>query len=431
MRAACCVLVLVSLVCGPESCEREDGPATEQPRGAVGSERAVFTWRAPPAQMVTRKRPLLVNYHHMALPDGRVSRKEDRLAQWDLLILNHDNVARERLSLAVMRQTHPDIILLAWVPLQAPHDGLSPGVPPRGPRDWYARDTAGEYLSPHWGGHLMNPWLQDYAWPRHVLAYIEKTCLGSDGYDGVMLDCLWEDPPGGMDVNGDHRRDDEDIRAWQEGTLWLLRTLRERHPKILIVGNGGGPWSAECPYHRFANGCMHENALGDQFGGVDWQPLWDGIERNLARVQPRPALHVLAVDVRASRRDQSAARRLEQLTDEDMRRLRLGLATALLRDEVYFGFDRGDCLHGQLWWFDEYDVDLGEPLAAFERDTPVPGVFQRRFAHGRAIVNPTSEPVSVELSEPLRDVSTGAVARTLVVPPRDARLLVRPASTTP
>ncbi len=430
MRAAWGLLGMVSLTCTFPSCwEPQPQHPDSQESAGTGSQQAaaeVWSWRLPPAQAVGRTRPLLMNYHHMALPDAWVSRKEDRLAQWNLLILNHDHVQREALSLARMRQTHPGIMLLAWVPLQGPNDGLAPGVAPRGADDWFGRDAQGEYLSPHWGGHLMNPWVRDYAWPRHVMQYIERIGLGPDGYDGVMIDCLWEGPPGQMDVNRDGVHDPQDVQDWQTACMWLLRTLRQRHPDMLLTGNGGGPWSEACPYVEFANGCMHENALGDQFGGVDWQPMWDGILRNLARVQPRPAVHLLALDVRASGRSQWQARDLERLTAEDLRRLRLGLATSLLLDQVYFGFDRGDCLHGQLWWFDEYDVDLGTPLAPLESDSPAPGVLQRHFTHGQVIVNPTDQAVSVTLSEPLRDASNGDVGCTIIVPPRDARMLVRP-----
>ncbi len=131
--------------------------------------------------------------------------------------------------------------------------------------------------------------------------------------------------------------------------------------------------------------------------------------------------------VRAGGRDQDQASRLESLTKDDMRRLRLGLGTAMLLDEVYFGFDRGDCLHGQLWWFDEYDVDLGAPVAPLEADSPHPGTLQRRFTHGRVIVNPTGQAVTVTFPEPLRDASTGVVGSTIVIPPSDARLLMLPA----
>ena len=116
-------------------------------------------WRLPPTGKVTHRGPPLVNYHHMNLPDGRVDRREERLAQWDVVILNHDLVLSAQLSLAKMRQTNPRLKILAWVPLQGPNKGLSPGVPPAGPDDWFLRKTDGGYVVPHWGGRLLNPYV--------------------------------------------------------------------------------------------------------------------------------------------------------------------------------------------------------------------------------------------------------------------------------
>ncbi len=169
---------------------------------------------------------------------------------------------------------------------------------------------------------------------------------------------------------------------------------------------------------------MHENALGDQFGGVQWQNLWDGYQRTMHKVTNRTPLHLIAVDVRADRRSQFIASWLWRLTDNDHRRARLGLATSLLMDGGYFSFDRGDCLHGQLWWLREYDCDLGEPLAAYEVDQFGKGTYARRFAGGLVIVNPTESAISVSVASDLTDMSTGAFGRDFLVPPGDARILV-------
>ena len=152
-------------------------------------------------------------------------------------------------------------------------------------------------LVPHWGGHLMNVYTQDYAWPKHVLDYVRRECLTPGGYDGLMMDCLWQSEPDQQDVNGDGVHDQRDTQAWQEGMLFLLRNLREQFPDAILTGNGGGPWSDDCPYYEFANGCMHENALGDQFGGVEWQNLWDGYRRTVDKVKGREPFHLMAVDV--------------------------------------------------------------------------------------------------------------------------------------
>jgi hypothetical protein len=380
-------------------------------------------WRLPPIGKVTRRGPPLVNYHHMSLPDGRADHKEERLAQWDVVVLNHDLVAAEHLSIRKMRETNPRVRVLAWVPLQGPNEGLSPGVPPKGPDDWFLRQANGEYLVPHWGGNLMNPYVRGYAWARHVLEYVEGVCLKGGLYDGVMLDCMWERPWGGMDVNRDGRADVADAATWQEATAWLACTLRERHPTAAITGNSGLPWPAGCPYFKYANGNMHENALGDQFGRPDWEATWQGCQAGLASAVARPPMHLIIADVRM-RRSQDQAQRLAALTGDDLRRMRLGLGAALLADGAYFGFDRGDCLHGQLWWFDEYDADLGNPLGQFRRDAYGPGTFARGFERGIVIVNPTGTEVKAGLPRSARDVTTRKVGRSVTVPPSDARIVV-------
>ncbi len=48
-----------------------------------------------------------MNYFHRDFREGRVDGKEERLAQWNLLILNHDLVEQEQLSLATIRQIEP------------------------------------------------------------------------------------------------------------------------------------------------------------------------------------------------------------------------------------------------------------------------------------------------------------------------------------
>ncbi len=164
----------------------------------------------------------------MDFREGRVKQKEERLAQWNVLILNHDLVKSEGLSLEKMRKINPRVKILAWLPLQGPNDGLSPGVPREGEEDWYARRADGTLIVPHWGGHLMNVYAHDYAWPKHVLDYARKVCLAPGAYDGLMMDCLWEGEPDQQDVNGDGVHDQRDTQAWQEGMLFLLRSLPQR-----------------------------------------------------------------------------------------------------------------------------------------------------------------------------------------------------------
>ena len=133
----------------------------------------------------------------------------------------------------------------------------------------------------------------------------------------------------------------------------------------------------------------------------------------------------LKLAVRANLRTQSAVAGLRQLTKSGHRRHRLGLATTRLPEGGHFGFDRGDCLHGQLRWFNEYDLSLGKPLGAFREDRYGPGTFCRDFEHGLVVVNPTDAAVSVAGDAELTNRATGATAEALQVPPHDARILLR------
>lgn len=383
-------------------------------------------WRLPDFSPVSRKHGCLVNYFHMDLPDSRVGHLSERLAQWDAVILNHDLVEAGRVSPDRMRAINPRAKILAWVPLQGPNNGMMKGVPKKSDRDWYARRTDGSYLVPHWGGNLMNPCAQDRAWIRHVLRYARDTCLVSGRYDGLMLDCLWYQPPPGLDVNADKVFDETDAAGWQEAMLFLLRELRALFPKTILVGNGGVPWPPESRYYDFVNGCMHENALGDQFGG-DWNFLWNSYKMAAARAAHRPVFHFVQVDVRADRRSQQDATRLRVLTENDRRRFRLGLGTTLLLDGGYFGFDRGDCLHGQLWWFDEYDLDLGGPLADYKSDRFGRGSLSREFENGIVIVNPTETCIAVPGELGIEASKEQYGNQSISVPPWDARILVKPA----
>lgn len=411
-----------------DDCRREyEAWAGALPPYHAEVEQPPASWRDPPTTPVTRENPRLLNYFHMQLPEGQIAQKAARLAQWNVLVLNHDIVVRERLSLESLRATNPQIKILAWVPLQSPHRGLSAGLSAAAEDAWRSRRVDGTPVVAPWGGKLLSPYTEAFAWPRHVLDYVARQCLTPGGYDGVMLDCLWETEPEGQDVNGDGVCDERDTDAWQQGMLFLLQRLRTQFPEAIVVGNGGVPWSDACPYYEFANGCMHENSLGDQFGGTDWAPLWDGYRRTLAKAEAagRAPYHLIAVDVRAAGRTPAQAAAVTQLTDDDRRRVRLGLATSLLLDGGYFGFDRGDCLHGQLWWLPEYDLDLGLPSGPHDVGRYGPGLYSRSFERGMVIVNPAACDVVVSLESPLWDVVHQLPVTDLIVPARDARILVK------
>jgi hypothetical protein len=79
--------------------------------------------------------------------------------------------------------------------------------------------------------------------------------------------------------------------------------------------------------------------------------------------------HWIGVDTQYRDRSTYGNVTRKDLTDEDLRRMRLGLGTALLLDDGYFGFDLGDGYHGygEQWWFPEYDANLGFRSSNYEK----------------------------------------------------------------
>lgn len=378
-----------------------------------------LAWKLPPMAMVdsTRKGPRLVNYAHMNLiiETSGIPNLEQRLAQWDVVILNPDH----HLSLDKMRETNPGIKILVWITLRYPHPTSS--LHRRYRPSWNCKTSDGRRLLFKDGTPVTNPYAEDYAYVYHVLDYLKRR---SDLYDGVLYDCLWMGPRSGADINEDGSVDSADVDAYVSAMVTLLTETRDRYPGWIITGNPGIPWSPGSAYYQYANGNMHENALGDQFGDQSWNFMWS--RYNTVETECRePAYHFINVDVRAYGRSELDAAMFNRLTEDDLRRMRLGLVGSMLLDSGYFGFDRGDCLHGQLWWFDEYDVDLGDALGPYSRNLYGSGTFSREFENAVVILNNSDQSIEVDFEATFRDVSSGEEATSLAIPPNDARILVR------
>ncbi len=116
--------------------------------------------------------------------------------------------------------------------------------------------------------------------------------------------------------------------------------------------------------------------------------------------------------------------------------IRFGLTSALLHNG-YFSYDYGDKDHGQLWWYDEYGIDLGQPvtdeLFIQNSDVSSPAVIQREFEHGLAIVNSTKQEQTVILDgeyekikgihDPI--VNNGAIISETIIGAEDGLVLLK------
>lgn len=392
----------------------------------------------PPTVKATRTYPKLVSYFHMMNYTANLPNREEYLAQWDVIILNPQMSKDQHLDIAKIRTINPGIKILAWIPFgQSSEDMEMSTSLGSSLSNYYIKDTHGQYLTPSWGGHVMNPYKNSYAWGNHVIAYIEDQYLDTGLYDGVMFDCMWTVAPYfysnyGADVNEDGVYNSTDTTNYVDGMNHMLNKLRAERPVAIITGNGGTPWDGSSSYYDSVNGPMAENAYGDEFPNNNywWTVQWGYYTTVMSKITSRPFYYFVVADLRMGR-TQTQAQNATELTAEDKRRFRLGLTTTLMGDG-YFGFDRGDCLHGQLWWFDEYNVDLGNPLSGY--DTPpntyrtdlyAAGTYSREFANGSVIVNTTGAAIQVTFAESHRDVSTGETGATFTLPLYDGRIYMK------
>lgn len=254
-------------------------------------------------------------------------------------------------------------------------------------------------------------------WSTYLPNWVHDEVMSTGVFDGVFYDCVYEDIwwVSNIDIDNDGIADSRAVvkREYQKGMTQLLKLTRELlGPEAIILCNAVWEWSDDLPYWEYANGTMQENALGTMFGNR-WPKVWDAYQKNMRKPPPPPRMHWIAVDSDMNDSGNSAPWALQ--------RMRLGLAIALLEDG-YFGFDLGTESHSQLWWFPEYDANLG--LAKGDSQERGDGTWIREFENGVVVANPTSKESTIEFQDIYKDVTTGVESSHFVVPPKDGRIFV-------
>ena len=334
--------------------------------------------------------PILANYYlRWDLPTEEIA----NLAKWDLLILDMENQVSSPDKIKKIRQLNPDIKILAYVTSQEIKNGnlgvmrtkLKNGISD----SWYLRRSNGDKIS-FWPGTTMlnptnvSPVAGGQRWNDYLSSFMTNEVLSTGLWDGIFYDNAWGDltwfTGSNVDLNLDGQPDSDINKHWNTGMTRLFNLTRDLSgAKYVIVGN-----AMTREYANDLNGMMYEN-----FQNHIWRDVMYAIKTEMAgSLKPR----IIIINGNANNTGNK----------QTYQNMRYGLGSALIGG-AYYSYDDGDQSHSQTWWYDEYDVNLGNPTG--EASTINGGtqikedVWRRDYENGLALVNSTGNAQIVNLGE--------------------------------
>lgn len=186
----------------------------------------------------------------------------------------------------------------------------------------------------------------------------------------------------GIDISGDGIVDPPSLvnTRWRQALISILSKTRQSFPDKYIVING----TSDGFYQPDVNGRMFESFPAYWEGGPSyWQSSMYNYLRRLPPLNRQPNIYVINSNTNG------------QQGMDAYQKMRYGLTSTLLGDG-YYSFSYG-LTHEQLWWYDEYDVNLGHADSSYynllkpQSDYIEPGLWRRDFENGISIVNSTSK----------------------------------------
>ncbi len=334
--------------------------------------------------------PVLANYY---LRWDLSSNEIENLAKWDLLILDMENQVSNPDKIRRIRQLHPGIKILAYVTSQEIKNnnlGVMRGKLKSGISDsWYLRRSNGDKISFWPGTTMLNPTdscpiSNGQRWNDYLANFMNNEVLSTGLWDGIFYDNAWGDltwfTGSNVDLNLDSQPDLDINKHWNNGMSQLFNMTRDLSgANYVIVGN-----AMTREYANNLNGMMYEN-----FQNHIWRDVMYAIKTEMAgNLKPR----IIIINANTNNTGNK----------QDYQTMRYGLGSALVGG-VYYSFDDGDQTHSQTWWYDEYDVKLGNPISEAHTvggSTQVKeDVWRREYENGLALVNSSDSSRVVNLGE--------------------------------
>ncbi len=351
------------------------------------------------------------------------------LSKFDLVVLPAEAQLFNPTAAQQLRALNPDIILLAYVPTVSYNDrywsdALHKKLKARLTRDMELWDDRRNQRSIWPSTSAYN--VANAAYRNAWLDYVARDVWPSGYWDGIFFDEVGSDISwiGAVDFNHDGRAESAaDVdRAWKAGYVDLFSRARSALGRnAILISNG----SSEATFQPFVNGRMFESFPTPWEGSGKWQDSMQRLVSNSAAT-PDPDVYFLNSNT-------------NNTGTIDYRRMRFGLSSALVGG-AFYGYAHGEQDYQKLWTFDEYNAFLGRAVDGPKdmlngRNTVLtPSVWSREFQAGRAIVNATDQPRTVQLGNEFekingaqdRLVNDGRIVSQVTLAPQDGIVLLRP-----
>ncbi len=322
-----------------------------------------------------------------------------------------------RLHVAAMKAANPDVQIHVYL------QGTFAGT--QWPEDWYLHDATGARIKESSGSSwLMDP--RSAGW-RDEVATRCRDRLVTTGYEGCFLDSLGAAPLVGNFVTA--APIDPLTGAvwtfpdWLTATSSLARHVTQQNVPAPISGNGLGRGDIWFDAERRTDGLAREltgGAMAELFLRTPSDPVdaWPDESTWRNDVDMLAAAAAMGIPVMTTTKVWSTP---APTAAEATAWYRLAAATFLLGSDgtarFAFSTERADGAYGTD--YSQPFLDLGVPVGSYRHSD---GAYQRDFAGGRVVVNPSTAPATVPLHTALRD-EAGALVTTVVVAPRGAAFL--------
>jgi hypothetical protein len=307
---------------------------------------------------------------------------------------------------AELRENNPDVLILAgltttwvwdnegWMSFLVTVANFGRESPIEITEDMYLHDTEGARCGFGWASeewdqeeiYAMDP--RNPQWVELVTSFYEMV-LTQPQHDGIIVD---------MVVDKQYWTQSISDEEWLDATRAIYDKIAELNTEDkLVIFNAGARFTDIDAYSEYFDGYLMENFMGEQ--------LKTSFDEGLEAADSEYIV-IYGVD-----------------TDDtgviDLKKMRLGLTLSLLNDNTYFTYDFGPRDHGQAWWYDEYDVELGEPIGEYYE---VEGAYWREFENGIVISAPNG--ADVIFDEAVTDITSGTSSTSFTIEPGDGRIFI-------